>query len=120
MLAINSAIQSNSTYSTLIFDEIDSGIGGRLAEIVGKKLWSSSKQAQVLCVTHLPQIAAFADSHFKVEKSVINERTYASARELNKKEKILELAEMLGSNESETLANAAAELLTNATSTKNN
>ena len=73
MLAINSAIQSNSTYSTLIFDEIDSGIGGRLAEIVGKKLWSSSKQAQVLCVTHLPQIAAFADSHFKVEKSVINE-----------------------------------------------
>ena len=120
MLAINSAIQSNSTYSTLIFDEIDSGIGGRLAEIVGKKLWSSSKQAQVLCVTHLPQIAAFADSHFKVEKSVINERTYASARELNKKEKILELAEMLGNNESETLANAAAELLTNATSTKNN
>ncbi|MBI67823.1 MAG: DNA repair protein RecN [Chloroflexi bacterium] len=120
MLAINSAIQSNSTYSTLIFDEIDSGIGGRLAEIVGKKLWSSSKQAQVLCVTHLPQIAAFADSHFKVEKSVIDERTYASARELNKKEKILELAEMLGNNESETLANAAAELLTNATSTKNN
>ena len=55
-----------------------------------------------------------------MEKSVINERTYASARELNKKEKILELAEMLGNNESETLANAAAELLTNATSTKNN
>lgn len=118
MLAISCAIQNNFTHPTLIFDEIDSGIGGRIAEIVGKKLWSSSKQSQVLCVTHLPQIAAYADKHFKVEKSVIDKRTYANARDLNNAEKITELAEMLGNNESENLTSAAVELLASAANTK--
>ena len=118
MLAISSALQSHTAHNTLIFDEIDTGIGGRIGEVVGKKLWSSSINAQVLCITHLPQIAAFADKHFKVQKTMNNARTYTHAIELNPEGKISELAEMMGNHKSNNLLHAATELLSSAAEIK--
>ena len=70
MLAIKSLVLSQGGIPTLLFDEVDAGIGGRVAEIVGQKLRKVAASHQVICVTHLPQIAALADSHYVVEKEV--------------------------------------------------
>jgi DNA repair protein RecN (Recombination protein N) len=80
---------------TLVFDEIDIGIGGRAAEAVGQKLKELSKSQQVLCVTHLPQIAAFADQHFLIEKREHQGRTRTAVRRLEEKERTEEVARML-------------------------
>ena len=80
---------------TLVFDEIDIGIGGRAAEAVGQKLKALSRAQQVLCVTHLPQIAAFADQHFMVEKKEVQGRTRTSVRLLGEQERLEEVARML-------------------------
>ena len=80
----------------LIFDEIDSGIGGAAAKVVGEKLKAVSKSRQVLCITHLPQIAGFADTHFKVTKETINGRTVVKVSELDSKGRVEEIAKMLG------------------------
>ncbi|OGL42201.1 MAG: hypothetical protein A2043_06705 [Candidatus Schekmanbacteria bacterium GWA2_38_9] len=80
----------------LIFDEIDSGIGGAAAKVVGEKLKAVSKSRQVLCITHLPQIAGFADAHFKVSKSVIGSRTITKVEELDSRGRVEEIAKMLG------------------------
>ena len=80
----------------LIFDEIDAGIGGRVGELVGLKLAEISRHHQVICITHLPQIAKFADHHFLVDKSVRRGRTYTSLKTLNDDERRLELARMIG------------------------
>src|ERR1700741_993869 len=77
---------------TLVFDEIDIGIGGRAAEAVGQKLKLLSRSQQVLCVTHLPQIAAFASQHFVVEKSVEKGRVRTSIRKLEPTERVEEVA----------------------------
>jgi DNA repair protein RecN (Recombination protein N) len=84
------------TARTLVFDEIDAGIGGRVAEVVGRKLKSLAARHQVLCVTHLPQIACFADYHYFVEKVERDKRTITLARRLQDSERIPELARMLG------------------------
>jgi len=80
---------------TLIFDEIDIGIGGRAAEAVGRKLKQLSKGQQVLCITHLPQIAAFADTHLVIEKTVKAGKTRTGVRETSKEERVDEIARML-------------------------
>jgi len=80
---------------TLIFDEIDIGIGGRAAEAVGQKLKALSRAQQVICITHLPQIAAFADQHFLIEKSEKGGRTTTSVRQMEAKERAEEIARML-------------------------
>jgi DNA repair protein RecN (Recombination protein N) len=96
MLAIKSLVLGEGDISTLIFDEVDAGIGGRIAEIVGAKLKDVAVSHQVICVTHLPQIAAQAAAHYVVEKEVSKGRTYTAVRRLSEKERIGELARMLG------------------------
>ncbi len=95
-LAIRSiAVSGKARGRTLVFDEVDSGIGGRVAEVVGRKLRSLSAVDQVLCVTHVPQIAAQADRHFLAEKREARGRTIASVRRLEGKERVAEIARML-------------------------
>jgi DNA repair protein RecN (Recombination protein N) len=96
MLAIKGIIASAEPGQTLIFDEVDAGVGGAVAEVVGKKLKDLSLYHQVLCVTHLPQIASFADVHHRVTKTARQNRTLTLARELNAEEKVDEIARMLG------------------------
>ena len=96
MLAIKSILAEADRVPVLIFDEIDSGIGGVVAEVVGEKLKEVAKKRQVLCITHLPQIAGFADTHFKVSKIVTDKKTAVKVDELDKKSRIEEIAKMLG------------------------
>jgi DNA repair protein RecN (Recombination protein N) len=96
MLAIKSLVLTQGEISTLLFDEVDAGIGGRVAEIVGKKLKKVAGSHQVICVTHLPQIAALADSHYVVEKEVVKGRTFTEVKRLGERERIAEVARMLG------------------------
>ena len=79
----------------LVFDEIDIGIGGRAAEAVGRKLKTLAKRQQVVCITHLPQIAAFADQHFLIEKAEKGGRTRTSVRRMEEGERAQEIARML-------------------------
>ncbi|MFQ5343428.1 MAG: DNA repair protein RecN [Anaerolineae bacterium] len=101
MLALKSTLSAVDATPTLIFDEIDVGIGGRVGEIVGRKLWgltaNGNPEHQVVCVTHLPQIAAFADTHFQISKVVEGRRTVTRARQLEGDERIGEITQMLGS-----------------------
>lgn len=96
MLAIKALVLTPGDIPTLLFDEVDAGIGGGVAEIVGKKLKQVASAHQVVCVTHLPQIAALADSHHVVRKEVTNGRTATHVMRLNAKERIDEIARMLG------------------------
>ena len=95
MLAMKKVIGGEEE-KALIFDEVDSGIGGRIADMVGKRLKDLSAKHQVLCITHLPQIAAYGDRHFVVEKKVVSGRTLTAIRELKTEERVEELARMLG------------------------
>jgi len=96
MLALKSVLAEADETPTLIFDEIDQGIGGRVGAIVGNKLWNLSRSHQVLCITHLPQLAAHGDRHYRVEKRVEDGRTETDVRWLQDEDKLAELALMLG------------------------
>jgi DNA repair protein RecN (Recombination protein N) len=97
---------------TLVFDEIDIGIGGRAAEAVGRKLKTLSKGQQVLCITHLPQIAAFGDQHFLIEKSEKQGRIHTGVRLMEAEERRQEIARMLsGATLTETSLKHAEHLL---------
>ena len=96
MLAIKSLVLSPGDIPTLLFDEVDAGIGGGVAEIVGKKLKRVAASHQVICVTHLPQIAALADSHHVVHKEIIKGHAATHVRELKDNERVDEVARMLG------------------------
>jgi DNA repair protein RecN (Recombination protein N) len=96
MLAIKCVLADLGPAGMYVFDEVDSGVGGGMAEIIGRKIRSVAQHRQVLCVTHLPQIAVFADHHFKVEKLVRGERTLSTVRRLTRKEQQEEIARMLG------------------------
>jgi len=96
MLALKSLALEDSDAPTVIFDEVDAGIGGAVAEVVGRKLAAIARRRQVLCITHLPQIAAFADHHFAVEKATERGRTRSTARRLGAEERCEEVARMLG------------------------
>ena len=95
-LAIQVATASDTTTPTMIFDEVDSGIGGGIAEIVGQKLRSLSEGRQVICVTHLPQVAAQAHHHLLVQKSQQNDTTSSNVRSLTHEQRTEEIARMLG------------------------
>ena len=112
MLAIELVFSKKDTSRTMIFDEIDAGIGGAAAIEVGKRLKELAKKHQVIVVTHLPQVAAFADSHLKVEKSAKGNVTKASVYELKDEEKLSEIARMMaGMQESSSALEHAKELI---------
>src|SRR5260370_913053 len=107
----------DSSMRTLVFDEIDTGIGGRAAEAVGKKLKSLGQSHQVLCITHLPQIASFADQHYVIEKKEKKEsgavRVHTTIRRLSEAERTAEIARMLsGAKLTETSLRHAEQMLT--------
>jgi DNA repair protein RecN (Recombination protein N) len=95
MLAMKAATATTSDVPTLLFDEVDAGIGGAVAETVGRKLAALAATRQVICITHLPQIAACADHHFVVRKRAVKGRTRTSAERLSDNERVDELARML-------------------------
>jgi len=110
MLALKNVLAKADSIPTLIFDEIDQGIGGRVGFVVGEKMWRLGRQHQVMCVTHLPQLAAFGDEHYQVTKQVIGDRTLTGVQKLTEEQRVLELAQMAG-NISESNLNAARENL---------
>lgn len=96
MLALKNVLAENETIGTLVFDEVDTGVSGRAAQKVAEKLAQVSRVKQVLCVTHLPQLAAMADVHFSVEKGEREGRTYTSVEELDREQRCRELARLTG------------------------
>ena len=109
-LALKVALAEADLTPVLIFDEIDIGIGGRSGDIIGKKLWSLSRHHQVICVTHLPQIAVFADAHFAARKETSKERTKSFISLIKGDERINELAAMLGGTSSKITLESASEM----------
>ncbi|MGD8405044.1 MAG: DNA repair protein RecN [Anaerolineales bacterium] len=106
MLALKNVLASADEVPSLIFDEIDQGIGGRVGLVVGQKLWHLARNHQVFCVTHLPQLAAFGDEHYQVQKLVQDKRTLTRAEPLEADARLLELAQMLGQVGGATLQSA--------------
>ena len=99
MLAFKTVFADKDETDTLVFDEIDTGISGKTAWKVSEKLGRLSRNHQIICITHLAQIAAMADTHFMIEKNVINERTVTNIRQISGEESLNELARLLGSGE---------------------
>lgn len=95
MLAFKKILSDVDKIETMIFDEIDTGISGRAAQVVGEKLAEMSKYKQLICITHLPQIAAFADDHYYIEKNVENERTFTSISNLDYEDREKEIARLI-------------------------
>ncbi len=106
MLALKNVLASADQVPTLIFDEIDQGIGGRVGSVVGRKLWNLGKRHQVLCITHLPQLAAFGGQHFRVQKLVEAGRTHTLVEPVEGEVRIQELAQMMGGISEGTLRSA--------------
>jgi DNA repair protein RecN (Recombination protein N) len=96
MLGLKNVLARADEIPSLIFDEIDQGIGGRVGMIVGQKLWNLSRMHQVFCVTHLPQLAAFGDEHYQVQKLIEGNRTLTRVERLDGEPRLLELSQMLG------------------------
>jgi DNA repair protein RecN (Recombination protein N) len=113
MLALKNVLVQADHVPTLIFDEIDQGIGGRVGTVVGQKLWQLGRQHQVLCISHLPQLAAFGEQHFHVEKLVQDNRTQTQLKLLQGEDRLVELAQMMGGVSQGTLQ-SAGELLAKA------
>ena len=99
MLAFKCVFADKDGISTLIFDEIDTGVSGAVAQRIGEKMYQVSLNHQVLCITHLPQIAILSDHHYFVSKSIRDNKTFTNIKILNKDEKIHQVATMLGGNE---------------------
>jgi DNA repair protein RecN (Recombination protein N) len=116
-LAIKRVLAEADETPTLVFDEVDTGIGGRSAEPIGRSLWGLARRHQVLCVTHLPQIAAHADAHYRIVKRERDGRTVTEVERLDREGRIVELAAMLGGGPGDAAALASArELLDRAES----
>lgn len=114
-LALKSVLAAADQTPTLIFDEVDAGIGGRSADPVGRLLWRLARDHQVVCVTHLPQIAVYADAHLRIEKTERDGRTVTEITRLDDGERRVELAQMLGGSAgADATLGAADELLANA------
>jgi DNA repair protein RecN (Recombination protein N) len=110
MLAIKSALAAHDAIPLLVFDEIDTNVGGEIAHAVGLKMQTLGQDHQVICITHLPQVAATASSHFVVNKEVVRGRTYSQLREVSGKGRREEIARMLG-GKSDSALKLAATLL---------
>jgi DNA repair protein RecN (Recombination protein N) len=106
MLALKNVLAAADQVPTLIFDEIDQGIGGRVGTVVGRKLWNLGKRHQVLCITHLPQLAAFGGQHFRVQKQVEEGRTHTLVEPVEGDVRVQELAQMMGGISEGTLRSA--------------
>ena len=117
MLALRGVLAVADRRPTLIFDEIDQGIGGRIGAIVGKKLWRLSKTHQVLCITHLPPLASYGNTHFKVEKEVDGNRTRTTVYPLDDNSRVEEIVDMLGGQD-ESVRETALSLLSMAANDK--
>lgn len=114
MLVLKELISKEEGGSVIIFDEADSGIGGAVAETVGRKIKNLSRTCQVICITHLPQVAKFADTHLLVTKTLEDKKTQVQIRSLGRDERITELARMIGGiNITEKTIDAAKEMLGN-------
>jgi len=112
VLALKAILAEKGSVETLVFDEVDAGIGGSVAEAVGKKLSKLARYHQIICITHLPQIAKFGDNHFRITKNVSQGRTITSINPLNEKDRIKEIARMLGGMEiTKTTLEYAREML---------
>ena len=121
MLAIKSVMAETDVSKTLIFDEIDAGISGKTAQLVAEKLNTLSKTHQIICITHLPQIAAMADNHYVIKKSTKDNRTISNITRLSYDESVGELARMLGgSSITEAVVSNAKELKNMAQAAKHN
>ncbi|MCR4610503.1 MAG: DNA repair protein RecN [Lachnospiraceae bacterium] len=121
MLALKTVLATADLIDTMIFDEIDAGISGRTAQALSEKLSVVAKDKQVICITHLPQVAAMADKHFLIEKHVEGTKTISSISDMTYDDRVEELARMLsGSNVTETVMANARELLDYAKNYKNN
>ena len=119
MLALKAVLAENDSIGTLIFDEIDAGISGRTAQKVSEKMNVIGRKHQVICITHLPQIAAMADTHFLIEKSVNKNITISTIRPLTEEESVSELARMLGGvSITDTVLKSAKEMKELARNTK--
>lgn len=106
MLALKNVLARADVTPTLIFDEIDQGIGGRVGAVVGQKLWNLGREHQVICITHLAQLAGYGEQHIKVDKKVEEGRTTTVVKTLKKKDRLMELAQMLGEVSEGTLQSA--------------
>lgn len=113
ILAMKTVFSQQEQIGTMVFDEVDTGVSGRAAQKVAEKMARISRQKQVLCVTHLPQLAAMADTHFTVEKGVSGGRTFTKVQELSRLQRREELARLTGGEQiSQTMVDGAEELLT--------
>ena len=113
MLAMKTVFSQQEQIGTMVFDEVDTGVSGRAAQKVAEKMARISRQKQVLCVTHLPQLASMADTHFTVEKGVSGGRTFTKVQELSRLQRREELARLTGGEQiSQTMVDGAEELLT--------
>ena len=115
MLAMKNVLSEQDQVGTMVFDEVDTGVSGRAAQRVAEKMAHISRKKQVLCVTHLPQLAAMADTHFSVEKGEANGRTYTKVQQLDRDQRKAELARLTGgAHISEVMLSGAEELLCDA------
>lgn len=115
MLAMKNVLSEQDHVATMVFDEVDTGVSGRAAQKVAEKMARISRHKQVLCVTHLPQLAAMADTHFSVEKGESGGRTFTCVRQLDRKQRQTELARLTGgSHVTQTMLDGAEELLSQA------
>jgi DNA repair protein RecN (Recombination protein N) len=110
-LAIKTILAEADDTPVLVFDEVDTGIGGRSADPIGRSLWALARRHQVLCVTHLPQIAAHADAQFRIAKRERDGRTVTDIERLDREGRIVELAAMLGGDAGGTATLASAREL---------
>lgn len=112
VLALKAILAKNDSVETIVFDEVDAGIGGDVAEMVGKKLLTLSKHHQIICITHLPQIAKFGDHHFRISKQIRDGRTRTTIEPIPENDRVRELARMLGGVEiTRATLDHAAEML---------
>ena len=118
MLALEVTLAQSDRTPVLVFDEVDAGVGGRVGDTVGRALWSLARHHQVLVVSHLPQVAAYADQHVSVRKEVRKGRTHVVAERLDAATSVKELAAMLGAGGASSLATGAKELHANASAWK--
>jgi DNA repair protein RecN (Recombination protein N) len=112
MLALKTLASTDAPGKTLIFDEVDAGIGGAVADVVGRRLQGLAERFQVMCITHLPQIAAYGSSHFRISKTVRRERTITELERLEGPDREQELARMIsGADLSAAVIASAREML---------
>jgi DNA repair protein RecN (Recombination protein N) len=115
MLALKTILSAADSTPTLIFDEVDTGVGGRGGQVVGEKLRDLARTHQVICITHLPQVAALANEHLRIEKQIADARTRTAVTVLQGAERVREIAAMLGgAPASDSTMRAATELLVRA------